>query len=376
MRFIHTSDWHLGRILDQFHLTEDQAHVLDQLIALAKDEKADAFVISGDVYDRGVPPPEAVELLDRFVSRVAFDLKIPVIVIAGNHDSRERLGFGAKLLQAGRLHMFGTAAAQAPFVELEDVHGKVRFYCLPYAEPAEWREALGDDAIRDHEAGLRHYIRDIQASHPKAARSVLLSHCFAAGGEKSESERPLMVGGGGTVDAGLFDPFDYTALGHLHRPQQAGKARYSGSILKYSTSEAAHAKSVCVVDMDKKGACKTQTRALSPRRDLRVITGMFDEVRQGTPSDDYVHVILRDKQPVMDSAGRLRAVYPNLLGVERPEERAGTGKTAAAVMAKMSEDELFRVFFEQVSGEKPDEASVKVFQDAVAAVRRAGEGRP
>lgn len=369
MRFIHTSDWHLGRILDQFHLTEDQAYVLDQMTTLAKDEKAEAFLISGDIYDRAVPPPEAVELLSDFVSHVTLDLKIPIIVIAGNHDSRERLGFGAKILQRGQLYMFGPAMPQTPYIDLEDAHGTVRFYCLPYAEPAEWREVLGEGSIRDHNAGYQRYIRDIRAAHPKGMRSVLLTHCFVAGGEKTDSERPLMIGGGGVVDPGLFDSFDYSALGHLHRPQRISRAQYSGSILKYSASEAGHEKSVCVVEMNEAGACKVEARMFSPRRDLRVVEGLFDDISKGMPSEDYVHVILRDKQPILDAAGRLRRVYPNLLGVERPEERLGDGRTEATAMAKLSEDELFQVFFERVSGEKPEESIVQVFRDAVAAVR-------
>jgi len=370
MRFIHTSDWHLGRVLDQFHLTEDQAHVLDQLATLAKDEKAEAFLVSGDIYDRAVPPPEAVELLNDFVSHVTLDLKIPIIVIAGNHDSRERLGFGAKILQYGQLYMFGTALPQTPYVDLEDTHGKVRFYCLPYAEPAEWREILGDANIRDHNAGYQRYVGDIRAAHPEGMRSVLLTHCFAAGAEKTDSERPLIVGGGGLVDPGLFDGFNYLALGHLHKPQSIGNAHYSGSILKYSTSEAGHEKSVCVVEMDETGVCKVETRKFSPRRDLKVIEGLFDDILNGTPSEDYIHVILRDKQPILDAAGRLRRTYPNLLGIERPEERLGDGREESAAMEKMSEDEIFQVFFERVSGEKPEESIIRAFRDAVTAVRR------
>jgi len=340
---------------------------------MAKDEKAEAFLISGDIYDRAVPPPEAVELLDEFVSRITLDLEIPIFLIAGNHDSRERLGFGAKILRREALYMFGTAAPRTPYIDIQDAHGEVRFYCLPYAEPAEWREALNDEAIRDHNAGFQRYVGDIQAGHPKGMRSVLLAHCFAAGGEKTDSERPLMIGGGGSVDAKLFDFFDYSARGHLHRPQSVGKACYSGSILKYSTSEAGHDKSVRVVDMDQTGACKVETRKLSARRDLRVVKGLFDEICKGTVSDDYIHVVLQDQQPILDAAGRLRRVYPNLLGVERPEQSPGAGRTQAAAMAKMSDEELFRVFFERVSGAKPDEASVQVFQAAVAAVRRGEE---
>lgn len=369
MRFIHTSDWHLGRILEQFHLTDDQGYVLDQIVALAIDRKVDAFLISGDVYDRGVPPPEAVELLSKFVSRMTLDLKIPVILIAGNHDSRERLGFGAKILERSHLHMFGAGEPKVPYVDLADAHGPVRFYALPYAEPAEWRQVLFDETIRDHEAGFKRYISDVQAAHPKGLRSVILAHCFAVGGEESESERPLMLGGGGQIDSALFDSFDYAALGHLHRPQRVGKAWYSGSLLKYSKSEAGHEKSVNVVDMDKTGACVVERIKLVPRRNLRVIDGLFEDLMMGEASDDYVYVVLRDTHPILDAANRLRSLYPFLLGLSRPEIRTEGTRLEAATMAKMSEDQLFEAFFTQVSGEKPNAELMQVFREAAGAVR-------
>jgi exonuclease SbcD len=376
MRFLHTSDWHLGRILEQHHLTDDQHHVLDQLVALAKDRKVDAVLVSGDVYDRGVPPPEAVDLLNDVVSRLALDLRVPVIIIAGNHDSRQRLGFGAKILERGRLYMFGTAAPTAPFVDLTDAYGSVRFYALPYAEPAEWREALGDEAIRDHQAGFARYIKDVRTAHPKGLRSVLLAHCFAAGGRESESERPLMLGGGGQVDAALFDSFDYTALGHLHRPQRVGKAWYSGSLLKYSKSEADHDKSVNIVEMDAEGACQVERVRLAPKRDLRVVAGLFEDLMKGSPSQDYIHVVLRDTGPVLDSVNRLRQLYPNLISLERPEVKSSGSRLEAAAMARMSDDQLFAAFFEQTTGQKPNEGQMGVFRTAAEAARRAGDESP
>ena len=376
MRFLHTSDWHLGRVLEQHHLTDDQSHVLDQLVALVKERKLDAVLVSGDIYDRGVPPPEAVDLLNDVVSRLALELRVPVIIIAGNHDSRQRLGFGAKILERGRLHMFGAGAPKVPFVDLTDAHGPVRFYALPYAEPAEWREALGDEAVRDHQAGFARYIKDVRAAHPKGVRSVLLAHCFAAGGRESESERPLMLGGGGQVDAALFDSFDYTALGHLHRPQQVGKAYYSGSLLKYSKSEADHDKSVNIVEMDAVGACRVEKVRLAPRRDLRVITGLFEDLMKGSPTQDYIHAVLLDTGPVLDVANRLRQLYPNLISMVRPEVKTSGTHLEAAAMARMGDDQLFAAFFEETTGQKPDEGLMGVFRTAAEAARRADEEEP
>lgn len=187
----------------------------------------------------------------------------------------------------------------------------------------------------------------------------------------SESERPLVVGGGGQVDAALFDSYSYTALGHLHRPQRVKSAWYSGSLLKYSKSEADHQKSVCVVDMDAAGACSVERVPVEPRRDLRIVEGLFDELLKGKPSEDYVHVVLRDKGRVMFAADRLRAVYPNFVSLELPEEGGGGGR--AAVLAGLTDEQLFEAFFKEVLGEAPEPAHLQVFREAVEAARR-GEG--
>jgi exonuclease SbcD len=367
MRFIHTSDWHLGRLLEQHHLTDDQAQALDQLFLLAKDSESAAFLISGDIYDRGVPPPEAVELLSEFVSRLALDLRITVIMIAGNHDSRERLGFGALLLKRANVHVFGPPVGAVPFIDLEDANGPVRFYALPYAEPMEWREVLKDESVRDHQSGFIRLLGSASTGHPKALRSVLLAHCFAIGGRVSESERPLVVGGGGQVDAGLFDSYSYAALGHLHRPQRVKNAWYSGSLLKYSKSEADHQKSVFIIDMNAVGACSVERVPIAPRRDLRVVEGLFDELLKNDPSEDYIHIVLRDKGRVMLAAERLRTVFPNLIGLEYPEESVGVGRAAA--LSGLTEDQLFEAFYKEVLGEAPEPTHLEAYREAVKAVR-------
>jgi exonuclease SbcD len=367
MRFIHTSDWHLGRLLEQHHLIDDQAHVLDQLFLLAKDSECTAFLISGDIYDRGVPSPEAVELLSDFVSRLALDLGITVIMIAGNHDSRERLGFGAPLLRRANVHVFGPPISAVPFVDLEDAHGHVRFYALPYAEPVEWREVLKDESVRDHQSGFIRLLGSASIGHPKALRSVLLAHCFARGGQVSESERPLVVGGGGQVDAALFDSYSYTALGHLHRPQRVKSAWYSGSLLKYSKSEADHQKSVFIIDMDAAGACSVEPVSIVPRRDLRVVEGLFDELLKNDLSEDYIHIVLLDKARVMLAAERLRTVFPNFIGLEHPEESVGVSR--AVTLSGLTEDQLFEAFYKEVLGEAPEPAHLEVYHEAVKTVR-------
>ena len=353
MRFLHTADWHLGRLLHGVSLIEDQAHALDELVALARDCRPDAVLISGDVYDRAVPPTEAVALLDDTLCRLLLDLRLPVVVIAGNHDSPYRLGFAARLLSAVGLHVIGEPrAAPAPFV-LDDRHGAVEVFCLPYAEPAVVRERLGlDDGVRDHDGAMRAQIRALPRDHGR--RAVLLGHAFVVGGAECESERPLSVGGAGTVGADCFDGFAYVALGHLHRPQvfAGGRVRYCGSLLKYSFSEAEHAKSVSLVEIDRDGATAVEEVALTTRRDLRRLRGTLDELLRGPRCDDYLAVELDDRGALLDPMNRLREVYPCLLRIERPlyapaAPPRGPGGDAAE---RRDTAGLFEDFFEQVTG--------------------------
>ena len=298
MRFLHTSDWHLGRLFHRVHLTEDQAFVLDQFVDLARRERPDAVLISGDIYDRAVPPPEAVRLLDDTLSRLTLDLGIPTVVIAGNHDGPDRLAFGSRLLAGGGLHLFGLPGPAPEPIRLEDAHGPVFIHAVPYAEPPVVREAFGVETVHDHHAAMVACLDAVRSVHPEGARSVVLAHAFVAGGAGSESERPLSVGGAGTVEASAFAGFDYVALGHLHRPQSLARDRlvYAGSLLKYSFDEATHRKSVSLVEMDAAGACTVERIALTPRREVRRISGLHAELLAAAaedPAREYNSVMLR-----------------------------------------------------------------------------------
>ena len=335
MRFLHSADWHLGRVHHGVSLLEDQAHLLREFIRLAADLRPDAILLAGDIYDRSVPPAEAVRLLDLVLTELVQGLRIPVVMIAGNHDGPDRLAFGASLLGGAGLSVRGVVDAQAQAVVLHDAHGAVAIHALPYAEPAVVRAALGgtlrsdDDSaapvIDSHQAALAAQLRAARAAHPAGARSVVVAHAFVLGGSESESERPLSVGGSGAVSAALFDGFDYVALGHLHRPQQVGEARiqYSGSLLKYSFSEADHSKSVNLVELDANGACTVERIALTPRRDLRILSGSLDEILAAAENDpgrdDYVLARLTDTGALLDAMGKLRTAYPNALAIERPQ---------------------------------------------------------
>ena len=354
MRFLHTADWHLGRLFHARSLIEDQAHVLDQFVALVRDVRPDAVLIAGDVYDRAVPPPEAVALLDDVLARIVVEAGVPVVMIAGNHDSAQRLDFGARLLAARGLHVAGRTGPEAACVSLRDAHGEVRIYALPYAEPAVVRDALGVE-LSSHEAALGAQLDAIRASHPAGVRAVAVGHAFVVGGAVSESERPLSVGGSGAVGAGLFHGFDFVALGHLHRPQTIGeRIHYAGSLLKYSLSEADHHKTVSLVELDGKGAVRIEPIALKPRRDLRILTGELAALVEAgladARRDDYVYAVLTDTGALLDPMARLREAYPNALAIERAIlARSGQAGEAGRRMRELDTGSLFANFFREVA---------------------------
>ena len=377
MRFIHTADWHLGRIFHGVYLTEDQAHVLEQLVDLVKETRAEALLVSGDIYDRAVPPPEAINLLDEVISRLVLGLKIPVILIAGNHDSPSRLGFGSRLLAAQRLHVISLLSPDPEPIILEDRHGPIHLYAFPYAEPAVARECLQAENLHDHQAAMRFCCELVRGSQSPGIRRILLAHAFVSGGEESESERPLSVGGAGCVEAGCFDGFHYVALGHLHRPQAigSGQIHYAGSLLKYSFSEASHTKSVTLVEMDGAGIQKVERLPLTPRCDVRCIQGTIAEIL-GTEPDpevrrDYLKVTLLDREPVLDAMGKLRLLYPNVLQIERPHLfDAGEIQGSGGDHRHLSDVDLFRAFYHQVTGTELTPEQTEAYAHTVEQLRQ------
>ena len=387
MRFLHTADWHLGRLFHQVHLTEDQDHVLRQLIEVARDARVDAVVVAGDVYDRAVPPPEAVRLLDDVLAELLLGVKVPVIVAAGNHDSPERLAFGSRIMAARGLHLFGLPAADNAPVLLSDTHGQVSFYVAPYAEPALVREHLDEPGAVDHDSAMGASLSMMLTGYPLYGRAVFVGHAFVQGGMGSDSERPLSVGGAGTVSASHFAPFCYAALGHLHRPQAManGAVRYAGALLRYSFDEVAQDRSVTIVDIDAAGRCSVEAVVLRPRRDLRRIEGTLEELLNGggfpapgsvaaggsrAPSrDDYIVARLTDPRPVLDPIGRLRRIYPNVLCIERAPANLQSGELQPSRDWRQRDHaELFTTFFEGMTGQPPTAEEQDVFVAADAAV--------
>jgi exonuclease SbcD len=376
MRFVHTSDWHLGRTLGGSSLVDDQAHVLEQVIEVTAEAGVDALIVAGDIYDRVIPPPEAVRLLDDTLARVALDLGVRVVLIAGNHDSPDRLGFGSRLLTTSGVHVAGRVAARPLTLPFGDEHGAVDVVALPYAEPAMVREALNDTDLRDHDRAFKALVETVTRARPEKRRTVLVAHVFAGGATTSESERPLSVGGSGAVDPRALDTFDYVALGHLHRPQSVlrDSVRYSGSPLKYSLSEAAHSKSVSVVELGAEGHCHIEEVSLTPRRELRRISGTLAEIIAAGGNDsarhDYVFAELADRGPVLDAMARIREVYPNCVELDRSAffSQAVAEHAARTDLARSSERHAFAAFIEHVTGEAIRDEEAKSFAEIVDAL--------
>lgn len=373
-RILHTGDWHLGRSLHGVSLLDDQAHVLDQLVALASSETVDVVVIAGDVYDRSVPPADAVKLLDDVLARLVIDAGLQVILIAGNHDSAERIGFGGRIFDKQRLHLRGTLDDLSPIV-LTDDHGEIAFHALPYVEPVFARALPGGEAVNDHQSAMSHALSLVRAHWQPGRRNVLVGHAFVAGGSESESERPLSVGGSGQVSVDTFAGFDYVALGHLHRAQRVGSdhIRYAGSLLKYSFNEVDHVKGVTLVDLGADGIPTVRTIALAPRHDVRIIKGTLAELlHQPDPMlarDDYLCAHLSDTEPVLDPMARLREVYPKLLELQFSHVAAGNAAARAAGDHRRREpDDLFRAFYRDMLGEEIGEPALAVFNDSARSV--------
>ena len=387
MRFLHTADWHLGRIFYGQYLTDDQAYVLEhQFFTILKEEKIDGILLAGDVFDRAVPPIEAIELWDSIITRLAMDYKVPLFVVSGNHDGAERLEVGRSMLSESGIHIWGSPHhALQPF-EFEGADGRVAICPMPFSEPRRIGDALGlssnesksvdtdmvDDTLfsyvddKEQEAvalNLHNYDQMYQAwsdylykQVPKRMRSIAISHAFVMGGEVGGSERTLSVGGSEQVNPRVFKDFHYTALGHLHGPQRMGadQIRYSGSPLKYSFDEHGQKKSFTIIDMDTKGSVDISTIPVEAKRDVVILEGYFEDLLnnkelQAKHKDDYVLARLLDTMPIMDGMARLRQVYPRCMTIEL----VGRVATPMAVMGdvvfkELNERQLFNQFAENV----------------------------
>lgn len=376
MKFIHTADWHLGKIVHGIHMTDDQRHALLQFIEIIEEEKPDAVVIAGDLYDRSVPPTDAVELLDEILYTINVKMNIPIVAISGNHDSAERLSFGSSWYRHSQLYIHGKLTKTC-----EPVHIKgVNFYCVPYAEPGTVRHLFDDESIHSHQEAMKRITGAIEETLNPNVANVLVGHAFVLGGKTSDSERVLSVGGSGCVTADLFDAFDYTALGHLHSPDaiRHPKVYYSGSLLKYSFSEAKQNKSLSIIEMKEDGNFDIRYRSLTPKFDMREISGTMEELLdiafyQNQKVDDYMKIILNDEGSLIDPINRLRQVYPNVLHLERKWDLTDLRRKKSYSSVKderKSELDLFETFYQEMTDREFDSKKQELMVSVIEAVKK------
>ena len=360
MKLIHLSDLHLGKRVNDYSMIEDQDYILRKILQIIDAEQPRGVIIAGDVYDRAVPSAEAVQLFDNFLYWLA-SRKLQVFIISGNHDSPERIAFGGRLMDLSGVHLSPVYRGTVEPILLSDEYGEAAVYMLPFIKPATVRGFFAEDEIVSYTDAVAAAIAHMEIDPSR--RNVLVSHQFVTGAERSDSEE-LTVGGLDNVDASVFEPFDYVALGHIHGPQSVGRetVRYCGTPLKYSFSEKDHVKSVTVVELGGKGDVSVRTVPLEPKHDLRELRGTYDSLMlksnyEGTKTDDYLHIILTDEEDVPDAMRRLQTVYPNLMVLDYDNTRTRTTSEiiGAEDVERKSEVELFGALYELQNGQPMSE---------------------
>lgn len=360
---MHLADLHLGKRVNGFSMMEDQEYILNRILEIMEDEQPDGLLIAGDVYDKTIPPAEAVRRMDDFLTAVAAK-HVPAFLISGNHDSAERVAFGHQLMQGSGIWISPVYDGTIRHHTLEDRWGEVNIYLIPFLRPSVVRSFFPDVEIEDYTDALRTIIEDLQVDTSR--RNVVLAHQFvtAAGAlpETCDSEQ-LSVGGLDRVDGSVFSPFDYTALGHLHGPQRVGSEtiRYAGSPLKYSFSELHQKKSVTVAELRAKGETEIRQIPLQPRREMTELRGTFEEIleearKKGAPQTDYYHMILTDETDVVDALSRLREYYPNIMLLDYDNRRTRSQKEVEQLdrVEERTPGELFAALYEQQNGQEMD----------------------
>lgn len=360
---MHLADLHLGKRVNGFSMMEDQEYILNRILEIMEEEQPDGLLIAGDVYDKTIPPAEAVRRMDDFLTAVA-EKHVPVFLISGNHDSAERVAFGHQLMQGSGIWISPVYDGTIRHHTLGDRWGEVNIYLIPFLRPSVVRSFFPDVEIEDYTDALRTIIEDLQVDTSR--RNVVLAHQFvtAAGAlpETCDSEQ-LSVGGLDRVDGSVFSPFDYTALGHLHGPQRVGSEtiRYAGSPLKYSFSELHQKKSVTVAELRAKGETEIRQIPLQPRREMIELRGTFEEIleearQKGELQTDYYHMILTDETDVVDALSRLREYYPNIMLLDYDNRRTRSQKEVEQLdrVEERTPGELFAALYEQQNGQEMD----------------------
>lgn len=378
MKFIHTSDLHIGKTVNGFSMLEEQKHVLSQLVELAKKERADAVFLCGDLYDRAVAPAPAVKALDDFLTQLV-DTGTKVFAIAGNHDCGERISFGNRILEHRGLYMEGEAKSCPAYSDLTDEYGTVRIHMLPFARPSQVRYLYGKN-VENFDQSVREQIR--HCDFLKDGRNILLTHHFVihqnTEPQMCDSDSRVSVGGSDQVDAARFKDFDYVALGHLHGFQKIGRRKifYSGSPVKYSFSEAGQEKSAVVGQMDGQGKVSVRRELLYPVHDMRIIKGKLtdlirDDIVAAEDSLDYILAVLTNEEELFDPVGTLRSVYPNLMQLQftKNQEASGLEEPVFRSMQEKPAFLMFEEFFSQVMGKELSPRQQEMVKDAVEAAK-------
>ena len=352
MKFIHLSDLHIGKRVNEFSMYEDQEYILAEIIKIIDSEKPDAVLIAGDVYDKSIPPSDAVKMFDSFLYMLS-KRNLKVFVISGNHDSPERLSFGSRLIEKSGVHLSPVYNGHIEPIKMEDEYGEVNIYMLPFVKPANVRRFFDDREIVSYTDAVNAAISEMSVN--SNSRNVLITHQFVTGANRTESEE-ISVGGTDNVDVSVFDDFDYVALGHIHRPQNclSERVRYCGTPLKYSFSEANDKKSVTVVELKEKGSLEVYTADLVPKHEMREIKGKYEEItaksfyENTTYKTDYMHITLTDEEDIPDGVGKLRSIYRNLMKLDYDNKRTRSNAhiTGAENVEEKSPLELFSDFYE------------------------------
>lgn len=376
MKILHTSDWHLGRIFNQQSLLDDQAYILQEIIQQAVNHQVNAVIVAGDIYDRALPPADAVALLDRTLNTLIGEHNIPVIMISGNHDGAQRLGFGSSLLKHSGLHLFTSFDQLLEPVILSEAEGSdLVIWGIPYCDPEHVNQYYKVKTT-DHQSAQEHVTQllheHIASHYPHSATHVVISHSFIAGASVSDSERSLSIGGAECVSADLFKDFHYTALGHLHQAQHRSYAhvRYSGSPLKYSFSEVNHNKGVSIVAFHADQSCSIEHVPLEPKRNVRIIEGeLADLLAQGKKdpnNHDYVQVKLTNKEALLDPMASLREVYPNILDLVKVRNNEGsTNSERSRAQLARSEMDIINDFYHAMNNEHLTDEQRQILQNVL-----------
>lgn len=373
MKILHLSDLHFGKRLNNFSLLEDQIYVNQQIFQLAKNQKIDAVIIAGDIFDKSIPSADAVQLFDEFLNFWA-ELNLPIFIISGNHDNAERLSFGLNIFSHNNIYISPVYNGEIKSITLKDNYGNINFYLLPFLKPSMVRPFFPDEEIKSHTQALKIALKNLTLN--KDERNILIAHQFVTGAVVSDSEE-INVGGLDNIDAHIFDDFDYVALGHIHTPQAILRdtIRYCGSLLKYSFSEANQQKSATIIDITTKEQINITTFPIKPLHDMRKIKGSYAELtnRQNyinTNTDDYIFATLTDEEDIPDAISRLRSIYPNIMQLEYDNKRTRTNQIidTSDINSLKTPIEFFNEFYQLQNNQSLNDAQMQIMQDLIDSI--------